>query len=259
MSGCWSLMTWNVNSIRVRLPHLLELLRREQPDVVVLQETKIVDERFPRAEVEAAGYHVTSWGQPTYNGVALLSREPAQDMRRGFAAGGNDGARLLAATVGGVRVIDVYVPNGSEVGTEKYARKLAWLERLHGELVERHAPDEPLVIAGDFNIAPDERDIWDPVGFAEKVLFSPPERAALARLLDWGLVDLFRAFEDGGGRYSWWDYRQAAFRRGRGARIDLVLATRPLAARATRCVIDDAPRRLERPSDHAPVFAEFER
>ncbi len=259
MSGRWSLTTWNVNSIRVRLPHLLDLLRRERPDVVVLQETKIVDRSFPREEIEAEGYHVTSWGQPTYNGVALLSREPAQDVRRGFAAGGDDGARLLAATVGGVRVIDVYVPNGSEVGTEKYARKLAWLERLHDELVAGHAPDEPLVVAGDFNIAPDERDIWDPVGFAEKVLFSPPEREALARLFDWGLVDLFRRFEEAGGHYTWWDYRQAALRRGRGARIDLVLATEPLAGCAAGCTIDEAPRRLERPSDHAPVFAEFVR
>ncbi|GAB4372932.1 MAG: exodeoxyribonuclease III [Acidobacteriota bacterium] len=253
----WSLLTWNVNSIRVRLEQLVDLLERHAPDVAVLQETKTADDRFPRQALEQAGWHVTTWGQPTYNGVALLSRRPAEDVRRGFGDEDGEQARLLAATVDGIRVVDVYVPNGSEVGSDKYAYKLAWLERLCRLLADERDAGLPLVVAGDFNVAPDERDIWDPVGFAEKVLFSPPERAALGRLLDLGLEDVFRRLVDEGGHYSWWDYRGGAFRRGHGARIDLVLADASLAARATGCTIDVAARRLPRPSDHAPVIAEF--
>lgn len=250
--------TYNINSIRTRLPRLLDWLGRERPDVVCLQETKVTDDLFPRPELEALGYRVEIHGQPTYNGVAILSLAPLGEVRRGLPGDDEDKqARYLAATVDGVRVIDVYVPNGSEVGSDKYAYKLAWLERLRRHLEWDHAPGEPLVLCGDFNIAPEDRDVHDPRAWAGKVLCSDPERAALRGLLDWGLTDAFRAREPGEGHYSWWDYRGGAFWRGQGLRIDLHLVTPPVAARVREASIRRDERKGDKPSDHAPVVLEI--
>jgi exodeoxyribonuclease-3 len=251
--------SWNVNSLKVRLPHVLDWCQAEGPDVLALQETKLTDDRFPVADLESAGYHSVFSGQPTYNGVAILSREPAQpDVVTDIPGLDDPQRRILAATIGGVRIIDLYVVNGKEVGSDKFAYKLDWLEKvtdwIAGE-IERH---ERVIVLGDFNIAPEDRDVHDPDAWHERILCSTPEREALRRICDLGLRDTFRLFEQPEKSYSWWDYRQAAFRRNLGLRIDLVLATRPLASSCTRAWIDVEPRRQERPSDHTPVLAEFE-
>ena len=252
-----SVATWNVNSVRARLPHLLDWLRSARPDVLALQELKVAAEEFPAAAFEELGYAALVNGQKTYNGVALLSRRPLEAPQAGLAEHeGDPQARVVAATVAGVRIVDVYVPNGQERGSEKFAYKLRWLDGLAQALAGRPA-DEPLVVLGDFNIAPEARDIHDPAYYAETILFTDEERAALRRLLDLGLVDLFRRFHDEPKLYSWWDYRMNAFRRNLGARIDLLLATPSLAERALSCDVDRAPRALEKPSDHAPVVARF--
>ena len=254
----WTVASWNVNSIKVRAPQVADWLAARLPDVLLLQELKVTTEAFPREPFEELGYRPLVHGQKTWNGVAILSRSGAEEVRRTLPGMDDDQqARLLAARVDGVLVVDVYVPNGQAVGTEKYDYKLRWLEALARWFEEELDPAEPIVLAGDFNIAPDERDLWDPEAFRGEVLFSEPERAALRRLLDWGFADVFRHFHDEGGHYSWWDYRQAAFRRNMGARIDLVLVTPPLLERAISAEIDTAPRRLPRPSDHAPVLATF--
>jgi exodeoxyribonuclease-3 len=249
--------TWNVNSLRVRLDHVLEWLEAERPDVLALQETKLRDENFPVAAFEPLGYRCAFSGQPTYNGVALITREPVSNIVTDLADSSDPQRRVLGATVGDVRIYDLYVPNGQTVDSDKYQYKLRWLESLtqtlRGEL-ERH---RHCVIVGDFNIAPEDRDVHDPDAWRGKVLCSEPERAALARLLDLGLHDVFRRFDQPDESYSWWDYRAAAFRRNRGLRIDLILASGPLSERCAGCRIDSGPRRLERPSDHTPVVAEF--
>jgi exodeoxyribonuclease-3 len=249
--------TWNVNSLKVRLPHVLALAAAAKPDVLALQETKLVDGDFPRAELEAAGYHAVFTGQKTYNGVALLARNEPRDVTSELPGAPDPQRRWLAATVGGVRIIDVYVPNGESVGSEKYAYKLAWLERVReavaGEL-ERHSE---LVLLGDFNVAPEDRDVHDPREWQGQVLCSEPEREALRRIVALGLDDVFRRFEQPAQEFSWWDYRMNGFRRNRGLRIDLILASPAFAARCTGCRIDKEPRRQERPSDHAPVIADF--
>jgi exodeoxyribonuclease III len=250
--------TWNVNSVAARLPHVLAWLAEHQPDVLCLQEIKTVEVRFPLAAIVEAGYEAAVLGQPTYNGVAILSRQPPTDVQRGFP--GDEAtapARLLAATVDGVRVIDVYVPNGAPLGSDRYSFKLAWLARLRDYLAETYRPSDPLVLCGDFNVAPEPRDVYNPVALASQVLFTPAERAALRPIADWGLQDTFRLHESEPGYYSWWDYRAGAFRRNLGLRIDHVWATAPLAATCTSARIDVAPRRLERPSDHTPVVADF--
>jgi exodeoxyribonuclease-3 len=249
--------SWNVNSLKVRLPQVLDWLAAHSPDVLGLQETKLVDEAFPEAELRAAGYQVSYSGQPTYNGVALLSRLPQADVITTLDGLEDPQRRVLGATVGGVRVLNLYVPNGQAVGTDKYAYKLGWLESLHGQLQAELARHERVVVMGDFNIAPEDRDVHDPAEWAGKVLCSEPERAALAKILALGLVDTFRLFEQPDAVFSWWDYRAAGFRRNRGLRIDLVLASRPLATGCRRSWVDLEPRRHERPSDHAPVAAEF--
>jgi exodeoxyribonuclease-3 len=252
------IITWNVNSIRSRLERALALLERHQPDVLCLQETKVQDEIFPRADFESAGYHVELHGQKTYNGVALISKEPAEDVARGFPGDGEDAqARLIAGTFAGVRVIDVYVPNGQDVESEKFPYKLGWLKQLHDEIAAAHTPDDPVVLLGDFNIAPDERDLYDPEAFRGRIHFHPKEHEALARLSAWGFEDLFRAHHEEAGFYSWWDYRQLGFPKNRGLRIDLVLGTPPMRARCTGCEIDREERKGKKPSDHAPVIAEF--
>lgn len=249
--------TWNVNSVRARLPQVLDWLARHAPDVLCIQETKVIDADFPTAEFRAAGYHAAFTGQKAYNGVATLSREPASAVVTelpGFNAGQK---RFLAATVAGLRLINVYVPNGESVDSEKFRYKLAWLDALRDFVVRERVTYADLVVLGDFNVAPEPRDVYDPKAWEGRVLFSEPERAALRALLDTGLVDVFRAFAQPEGSYTWWDYRQAGFRRNHGLRIDHILASASLATRCRACTIDVTPRALERPSDHAPVIAEF--
>lgn len=249
---------WNVNSLKVRLPHLQDWLTDAQPDVVCLQETKLEDHNFPQADLEQAGYQVAFSGQKTYNGVALVSRHPLTDVVCGNPHFPDPQKRLIAATVQGVRVISAYVPNGQEVGADKYQYKLAWLAALAQWLKEELAAHPKLVLAGDFNIAPDDRDVHDPKAWAGKILCSEAERQAFQTLLDLGLQDSFRLFEQPEKTFSWWDYRMLGFQKNLGLRIDHVLLSQPLAARCTVSIIDRAPRKRERPSDHAPVMATVE-
>ena len=251
--------SWNINSIRARTPQLLHWLGWSKPDVVCLQEIKCEDAAMPLKELEAAGYLVASHGQKTYNGVAILARAAIEDVQRGIGDDVEDThARFIAATVEGVRVISIYAPNGQSVGSPAYAYKLEWYARLRRFLDARHSPDERLVICGDYNVAPDDRDVYDPVGWAGGVLVSDPEREALRSLEAFGLVDTFRQHHQEAGRYSWWDYRMLAFPKNNGLRIDHVLATRPLAAVCREAGIDRDARKGEKPSDHAPVWAIFE-
>lgn len=250
--------TWNVNSLRVRLPQVLDWLAQEQPDILGLQETKILDAEFPVAEIQAAGYQAVYSGQKAYNGVALLSRLPAHDVVRDLPNLNDVQRRVIAATIGDVRVLNLYVPNGESVGSEKYAYKLDWLEKLIQYVEGELAVYPRVVLIGDFNIAPEDRDVHDPKAWEGRVLFSEPEKAAFRRLLAAGLCDTFRLFEQEEKSFSWWDYRMMAFRRNMGLRIDHILASRELCAACRSCRIDKNPRRLERPSDHAPVIAEFE-
>ncbi len=249
--------TWNVNSIKARLPHVLSWLQEQQPDVLALQETKTPDATFPLAALNEAGYQAVHSGQKAYNGVAVLSRAPSTDVLTDLPGWDDPQRRLLAVTLSGVRVVNLYVPNGSEVGSDKYRYKLDWLEQVTAWLTAELAIHPRLVVLGDFNIAPEDRDVHDPEVWRGKVLFSEPEHAALQRLLGLGLSDVFRCFEQAEGHFSWWDYRAAALRRNRGLRIDLILASAALREHCTACYIDKAPRGWERPSDHAPVVAEF--
>jgi exodeoxyribonuclease-3 len=250
--------TWNVNSLRVRMPHLKDWLAANPMDVVALQETKLADPDFPREELEALGLHVAFSGQRTYNGVALLSSVEPTDVVAGIPGFADEQKRVLAATIGGVRVIDVYVPNGQAVGSDKYDYKLRWFAALRDYVSAELARHPQLVVLGDYNVAPEDRDVHDPKAWAGQVLASEPERAALRALLATGLEDCFRRFEQPEKSFSWWDYRMMAFRRNAGLRIDLILASVPLAQACAECRIDKAPRRLERPSDHAPVVARFD-
>jgi exodeoxyribonuclease III len=250
--------TWNVNSIRQRLPRLVAWLDRERPDVMCLQETKVQDAEFPAAELAAHSYAVEVFGQKTYNGVAILSRTPASGVVRGLPGDGPDAQRrLLAATVDGVTLVNVYVPNGESVESEKFAYKLDWLARLAAWLETERDPAGPLVLLGDFNVAPEDRDVHDPKAWRGKVLFHPAEHAALARLRAWGLTDLYRLHHAEAGRYTWWDYRALAFPKDHGLRIDLLLGTAPVAARCRAAAIDRDARKGEKPSDHVPVLVEL--
>ena len=250
--------TWNVNSLKVRLPHVLDWLATSQADILCLQETKTRDENFPADEIAAAGYHVVFSGQKTYNGVAIISKEEASDVITDVAGLDDPQRRILGATIGSVRVLNLYVVNGQEVGSEKYAHKLHWLDKVTDHISAQLQQYERFVVLGDFNIAPDDRDVHDPEAWHERILCSTPEREALQKILDLGLVDTFRLFDQEEQSYSWWDYRAAGFRRNRGLRIDLLLASKALADSCRTCSIDKEPRRLERPSDHTPVMAEFE-
>jgi exodeoxyribonuclease-3 len=249
--------SWNVNSLRVRLPQVLDWLSAEQPDVLALQETKLVDADFPAPELEALGYHVAYAGQKTYNGVALLSREPITEVFADIEGLEDSQRRILGATIGSIRVLNLYVVNGQEVGSEKFRYKLDWLERVTAFLRADGANYPNYVVLGDFNIAPEDRDVHDPDAWRERILCSTPEREALRGIFDLGFRDTFRLFEQEDGQFSWWDYRAAGFRRNLGLRIDLILASRPLAERCTGSRIDKTPRAWERPSDHAPVIADF--
>lgn len=257
-----SLMTvasWNVNSIHARLPVVVDWLVRHQPEVVCLQETKVPDERFPLEAFTQLGYQAAFSGQKSYNGVAIISRLPLVDVEAGFP--GEDitaQKRLIAASIAGVRLLNVYVPNGSEVGSEKFVYKLDWLKRLRELLDARHSPREQLLVCGDFNIAPEPRDVYDVEAVQGRVLFHPDEHLVLRELEAWGLVDTFRLHHQESGIFSWWDYRAAAFRRNLGMRIDHIRVSPPLAARCTAGWIDPAPRKAEKPSDHVPVLATFD-
>ncbi|RZA18518.1 MAG: exodeoxyribonuclease III [Lysobacteraceae bacterium] len=250
--------SWNVNSLNVRLPHLQRWLDEARPDVVALQETKQEDPKFPEAALAELGYRSVFCGQKTYNGVAIVSRLPFSGECINAIPGFDDPQkRVLAATVGDVRIVDLYVVNGEAVGSEKFEYKLRWLAAVREWLREELAVHPNLVVLGDFNIAPDDRDVHDPKRWHEKILCSTPEREAYRALLDLGLHDSFRLFNDEAGHHSWWDYRLAAFQRGWGLRIDLVLVSAALKARCTAAGIDREPRGWERPSDHAPVFVEL--
>jgi exodeoxyribonuclease-3 len=249
--------TWNVNSLKVRLPQVLDWLAGTEPDALCLQETKTEDKGFPFAELESAGYRALHNGQKTYNGVAILTRAEPADPLRDLPGFDDPQKRLIAATVDGIRLVCAYMPNGQEIGADKYQYKLKWLAALHDWLraeMERHPR---LALLGDFNIAPEDRDVHDPEAWREKILCSTPERAAFRDFLDLGLADAFRLFEQPEKSYSWWDYRMMAFRRNIGLRIDHILLSPELAGRCRSCAIDKTPRKLERPSDHAPVIAEL--
>ncbi|MFA5826112.1 MAG: exodeoxyribonuclease III [Gallionellaceae bacterium] len=246
--------TWNVNSLKVRLPHLLEWLTANPVEVMCLQETKQQDADFPQAALQEAGYHSVFSGQKTYNGVAILSREPIGDVQYGIPDFEDEQKRVIAATINGVRVVCVYIPNGQEVGSDKYQYKLKWLAALHGWLAEELKKYPLLALLGDYNIAPEDRDVYDPEGWAGNILVSGAERTAFKDLLQLGLRDAFRLFEQAEKSYSWWDYRMMAFRRNMGLRIDHILISEAL--HCTSCLIDKAPRKLERPSDHTPVVAD---
>jgi exodeoxyribonuclease-3 len=248
------LATWNVNSLRARLEIVLEWLKKDGPEVVCLQETKATDDVFPVEALTDVGYQAVFTGQKTYNGVAILSRLPlAEVMTTLPQAPGEDEKRFIAAAVQGVRVINVYVPNGQAVGSTKFDYKLAWLECLHTFLATTYTSEDALILCGDFNIAPEARDVYDAAKLEGEVLFHPKERAAFARLLDWGFHDALRLHHEEGELYSWWDYRAAAFRRNLGLRIDHILVTPALATRCTEVTLERELRRLPKPSDHIPV------
>lgn len=253
------LVTWNVNSIRSRRDRLIAWLGEHQPDVVCLQELKCTDEQFPYEDVATAGYQAAVYGQKTYNGVAILARETPRDIRRGLNDDDpDDQARLMSAEVAGVRVISAYVPNGQTVGSEKFAYKLAWLARLRKMFDREFDPAQPVVLAGDFNVAVTDKDVADPDAWAETVLCTPEVREAMELVRQWGFVDVFAKFHPEGGIYSWWDYRQLAFPRNRGLRLDHVYATPAFAERCSAARVDREERKGEKPSDHAPVIVEWE-
>lgn len=249
--------SWNVNSLKVRLPQVLSWLQSRQPDVLALQETKLTDENFPAQAIAEAGYEVVFSGQKTYNGVAILARHAIVDAVTDPPGLDDAQRRILAGTVDGVRVVNLYVVNGESVASEKYAYKLDWLRRVHLWLHEELKTHPRMVVLGDFNIAPDDRDVHDPEAWRDQVLCSEPERTALQRILDLGLADCFRQQEQPEQQFSWFDYRAASFRRNRGLRIDLILASAPLVQYCSSSTIDLEPRGWERPSDHAPVLSEF--
>ena len=252
--------SWNVNSIRARLDRVAAWVRANRPDALCLQETKAQDHEFPVAVFRELGYTSVVHGQKSYNGVAILSPHPLDDVVRGFDDGGDedDGTRLIAATVRGVRVYSAYVPNGQMVGSAAWDAKLLWLARLRRTLELRHQPDDLAAVCGDFNVAPEERDVYDPQFWRTTVLFHPEARASLRHLCEFGLVDTLRLHHEEPALYSWWDYRMLAFPKNMGLRIDLILATRALAARCTAAGIDREARKGNLPSDHAPITADFD-
>jgi exodeoxyribonuclease-3 len=258
MNITMKIATWNVNSIKVRLPQVLQWLQDNPVDVLCLQETKMTDDKFPWAEIEAAGYQVVFSGQKTYNGVAILSKLPMTDVVKNNPRFADEQQRIIGATIDGVRVICAYVPNGQEVGSDKYSYKLKWLDALRDWITDEEKSHDSLALAGDFNIAPDDRDVYDPVAWEGNILVSEPERAAFKHLQDIGLKDAFRLFEQPDKTYSWWDYRQLGFQKNRGLRIDHIMLSAKLAERCTACTIDRTPRKWQQPSDHAPVVVSIQ-
>jgi exodeoxyribonuclease-3 len=251
------LATWNVNSLKVRLPQVLDWLAANPIEVLCLQETKQQDADFPEDELMAAGYYSVFIGQRTYNGVAILSREPASDVQTGIPGFEDEQKRVIAATFGDLRVVCVYIPNGQSIDSDKYQYKLGWLRALHDWLKQELVRYPKLVLLGDYNIAPEDRDVHDPAAWVGNVLVSEPERDAFRALQALGLKDSYRLFEQPEKTFSWWDYRMMAYRRNMGMRIDHILISEPLVSQCKSCVIDKAPRKLERPSDHTPVVVEL--
>lgn len=255
--------SWNINSLKIRLEQVLEWLPASGMDILALQETKLTDDKFPAEEIKAAGYQVVYSGQPTYNGVAIISKTPLTDIVTDVPDLDDPQRRILAATIqdptlGAVRVLDLYVVNGQAVGTEKFAYKLDWLEKVTNFIAAEVQQYENYIVLGDFNIAPKDEDVHDPEEWRDKILCSKEERDALQKILDLGFTDTYRLFEQAENSFSWWDYRAAGFRRNRGLRIDLVLASQALVAKCKQAGIDKEPRTWERPSDHTPAWAEFE-
>lgn len=249
--------SWNVNSLRVRLGHVLQWLESAQPDILVLQETKMTDDQFPHEEIRAAGYEVVFSGQKTYNGVAVLSKVEPRNVLFDLPELEDPQRRIVAAQIGDIQVLDLYVVNGSEVGSEKFAYKLDWLEKVTAWVEAQLEQHKKFIILGDFNIAPTDRDVHNPKSWHEKILCSTPERNALKKLLNLGFVDSFRMFEQEDEIWSWWDYRSGGLENNKGLRIDLILSSDLLAEQCTACYVDKAPRTWDRPSDHAPVVAEY--
>ncbi len=249
--------TWNVNSLAVRLPQVLDWLQAQQPDVLALQETKLTDDKFPAEALQAAGYRCAFFGQRTYNGVALLSRHALDAVQCNIPGFDDEQARVIAATAGPLRVIGAYFPNGQAPGSDKFAYKMRWLDALQAWVSAQLQQSPRLVLLGDFNIAPEDRDVYDPVAWAGQIHCTPEERAHFQSLLGLGLADAFRAFEQPPKSWSWWDYRNLAFRKNQGLRIDHILVSAALRPALTACTIDKTPRKNERPSDHAPVIAEL--
>lgn len=252
------LASWNVNSIRARCERVVEWLDQYRPDVLCLQETKVPDQEFPAETFQRLGYEIARAGQRTYNGVAILSRHPIEEVEIGlFDSGPDDDKRLIAGRVADIHVLSAYVPNGKHLDSPSYQEKLVWLQKLRETLDRRYRPDQPLLLCGDFNVARDERDVFDIERMRGQLFFTDEEHAALERVLEFGLVDAFRLFESGGQHYSWWDYRAGAFRRNRGLRIDYAFVTKPLAQRLTACWMDREARAKEKPSDHVPVVLDL--
>lgn len=249
--------TWNVNSITVRIPHLTEWIAANKPNVLCLQETKVVDEKFPKSIFEGLGYAVEFCGEKTYNGTAIISDRPIQCVHRDLPGEPNpQSRRFMEVLVDDLYILNVYVPNGQSVGSEKYEYKLRWLTNLRRHLETSHNPDSKLVVLGDFNIAPEDLDVYSVVESKGSIMCSDEERAHLAQIKEWGLVDVYRQHVKDGGNFSWWDYRMNCFKRNLGFRIDHIWGTRAFSATTSRAWIDKAPRKLERPSDHAPVIVE---
>jgi len=253
----FKIATWNVNSLRIRLPQVLNWLSTEQPDVLALQETKVTDDLFPLEILQAVGYHISFHGQKSYNGLAILSKQPLTQVEKMIPQLNQDEKRVLGGSLGPLRIWNIYVPNGQSVLSEKYTYKLRWLDHLKNFLSQELQTYPQLILLGDFNIAPEARDVHDPLLWEGQVLFSQPERDKLHSLFDLGLEDCFRLHPQSDNSFSWWDYRLNAFKRNRGLRIDLILASKVLAAKCDHCTIDKTPRAAERPSDHAPVIAKF--
>jgi exodeoxyribonuclease-3 len=256
--GCVKIVTWNVNSVSARKERLLAWLQKNEPDVLCLQELKTLDDGFPRSEVEALGYQCALFGQKTYNGVGILSKQPLEDVKRSFGDGDEDAeARMISAKIAGLTVLSCYIPNGQTLDSPKQQYKLRWLDRLLAYLNAHHKPSEPLLVCGDYNIAPEDRDVNDVASWQDSVLFHESVKEKFRALLAWGLVDTFRLHVQDAGKFSWWDYRQLSFPKGVGLRIDHILATRALAERCTGASIDRNERKGKLPSDHAPVVAEL--
>ena len=251
--------TWNVNSINIRMPQLLGWLENSEIDVICFQETKTVDENFPAEALKALGYDAEFMGQKSYNGVAIVSKFPITDVQKNFLDDDDESPkRLIAGTVNGVRIVNTYIPNGSELWSDKFKFKLDWLQRLRRLFDETCDANSDVLLCGDFNVAPEELDVWNVPAWEGRLHFSRPERAAIQHVKQWGFVDVFRKLNPDAREFSWWDYREGAWQRNRGLRIDHIWTSAPLAEKCSACWIDKAPRGLEKPSDHAPVIAEFD-
>lgn len=251
------LATWNVNSLNVRLPQVLDWLAQTSTDILLLQEIKMLDNQFPTEDFTQAGYHAQCFGQKTYNGVAIISRYPITDVAYNIPGFEDEQARVITATIEGIRTVCAYIPNGQAPGTDKFDYKMTWLQALNTWLAQETEKHPQLILAGDYNIAPEDRDVYDPIAWKGQILCTPQERQHFQNLLGLGLSDAFRLFEQEPGLWSWWDYRNLSFQKNKGLRIDHILVSHPLKEQVKTCFIDKAPRKNERPSDHAPVVIEL--